>query len=437
MKIRILDRILVALAGLLMLAGGAALTAQLFFGKNVAGRVASWLADESLRVYIIIAGILLFLLGVYCVLLLFRRKGRNGKFIMQRTENGELAISLKALETMVQKCLDQHKEVSAQAVSLENQKGSLMIRIRGTVAGGVSIPLTVETMQQQIKQYVTACSGVEVRDIRVEIESSGPDAKDAPFAIEAPAAIGLLKGASEPAPAQEEKEEKKPAEKAETAAAPEMKAAAENTTQTAENKQTESELAAAAAAAALLMDKVPEEEDDRPMHQRLFSTVEEPCVMPMPPVNLEETNREEKQEEERPEPETASEANKDEGSGTEEIKAEDLKTEEPKTEEPKAEASGTGEPTDENRKTEEPAAGEAGAEGPKTGETGTDGKKKEEPGSGKARNNWFRNKKNKTRDNRNEGITNEGSNPDKTAAADETSAKEAAKTGEEAGGAED
>lgn len=296
MKIRILDRILVALAGLLMIAGVAALAAQLFFGKNVAGRVTTWLNNDSLRVYIIIAGILICLLGVYCVLLLFRHRGRDGKFVMQRTENGELAISLKALETMVQKCLEQHKEVNAQAVSLDNQKGSLLIRIRGTVAGGISIPLTVETLQQQIKQYVTACSGVEVKDIRVEIESSGPDAKDAPFKIEAPAARGLLKGTGEePLPTTEAV---KPEEKVKTAAPDEKKETTEAETPAAEKPQAEDELSAAAAAAALLMNQAPEEDDDRPMHQRLFSTVEEPCVMPMPPTDLDEASKEEKEQEE-------------------------------------------------------------------------------------------------------------------------------------------
>ena len=38
--------------------------------------------------------------------------------------------------------------------------------------------------------------------------------------------------------------------------------------------------------------EAPAEDDDRPMHQRLFSTVEEPCVMPMPPVNLDTESRE-------------------------------------------------------------------------------------------------------------------------------------------------
>ena len=192
MKIRILDRILVAVAGLLVLAGCAALAAQLFFGKNVAAWAGRLLADPSVRIWLIVALALLLILGVYCVLILFRHRSRHDKFVMQKTENGELSISLKAMESMVQKCLDPHKELSVQSVRLENQKGGLLIRIRGTVAGGVSIPLTVDALQQQIKQYVTACSGVEVKDIRVQIESSGPEAKESLYAIEAPTARPCL-----------------------------------------------------------------------------------------------------------------------------------------------------------------------------------------------------------------------------------------------------
>ena len=313
MKIRVLDRILVALAGLLMVVGGVALAAELFFGKNVSGKVSQWLADGNNRVFIIIAGILIIVIGVYCVLLLFRHRGKSGKFIMQKTESGELAISLDALGSMVQKCLDQHQELSAQAVELENEKGSLVVTIRGTVAGGISIPLTIDTLQQQVKQYVTACSGVEVKDIRVEVVSSGPDAKDAPFAIEAPAAIGLLKGTDEtlselPGTESGENADNTATEQAEKAI-PEASAA--------ESVQAEDELSAAAAAAALVMDHAPAEEDDRPMHQRLFSTVEEPCVMPMPPKDLEET---------KPSEESKSEGTKPDVAKTEEeVKTEDTK----------------------------------------------------------------------------------------------------------------
>ena len=294
MKIRILDRILVAIAGLLVLAGCAALTAQLFFNKNVVAWAGRLLADESLRIWLIVALALLVVLGVYCVLILFRHRSRHDKFVMQKTENGELSISLKAMESMVQKCLDPHKELNVQSVRLENQKGGLLIRIRGTVAGGVSIPLTVDALQQQIKQYVTACSGVEVKDIRVQIESSGPEATESLYAIEAPTARALpSSGVKEEKPAEtvEEKDEEITPEELESIAAeipkPEpAEAEGDGEAESAEPAVVVPE--AAVAAAEQLKKEAPEEDDDRPMHQRLFSSYEEPCVMPMPPEEIKE-----------------------------------------------------------------------------------------------------------------------------------------------------
>ena len=286
MKIRILDRILVAIAGLLVLAGCAALTAQLFFGKDVVGKVGWFLNEPKYRIWFIIALVVLIVLGVYCILILFRHRSRHDKFVMQKTENGELSISLKAMESMVQKCLDPHKELNVQSVRLENQKGGLLIRIRGTVAGGVSIPLTVDALQQQIKQYVTACSGVEVKDIRVQIESSGPEAKESLYAIEAPTARALPSSIAreEKAPeAEEEKTEEITPEELEAIAAEIPKPEPAEAEEGEEEEPAVVVSAAAAAAAEQLKKEAPEEEDDRPIHQRLFSSQEEPCVMPMPP----------------------------------------------------------------------------------------------------------------------------------------------------------
>ena len=241
---------------------------------------------------------------------------------MQKTENGELSISLKAMESMVQKCLDPHKELEVQSVRLENQKGGLLIRIRGTVAGGVSIPLTVDALQQQIKQYVTACSGVEVKDIKVRIESSGPEARDSLYAIEAPTAKALPGSAN----AREEKKEEPAAEpeipevKPVELDLPEKPVAAEPEKEEAEedNAPAIEVSAAAAAAAELLKNEAPVEEDDRPMHQRLFSSPEEPCVMPMPPEadKSAETEETEAPAEEKPEA-AETEEKKDTAEGSE------------------------------------------------------------------------------------------------------------------------
>lgn len=292
MRIRILDRILVAVAGLLMLAICAGLVAQVFFHVDIVGKVARVLTSDGTWAKIAIAAacVLLLLLGGYCVLILFRHRGRRDKFITQKTESGDLAISLKAMETMVLRCLEPRKEIETQSIRLENQRDGLDILIRGTVASGISIPLTVDTLQKQIRQYVTACSGVEVKNIRVQIESSGEEAKNAPFAIDAPAATPLLQGA-EKAEKQAEAAEPEKAEKQAESADAEASEKAEEVRE-AEDPAPQPMISAAESAIAAAenlrkeYEQEIEEEDDRPIHQRLFSTPAEPCIMPLPPEDL-------------------------------------------------------------------------------------------------------------------------------------------------------
>ena len=281
MRIRVLDRVLVAIAGLLLIVICVGVIGQVFFGKDVAGTVVKWITPESTAAKILvgICAAILLGLGVYCLLILFRHRSKKDKFILQKLESGDLAISLNTLESMVQKCLDQHDEIETENILLENQRDGLLIRIRGTVAGGISIPLTVDTLQKQVKQYVTACSGVEVKGIRIQIEASGEDAVNAAFAIEPPVNNLLAKGTETtetteiPEVISEDPAEIIPEDVPETPSEGE-KAASE-----------EVAAAAAMAAAETLMNDL-DTEDNRPIHQRLFSTQEEPCIMPLPPENI-------------------------------------------------------------------------------------------------------------------------------------------------------
>ena len=286
MKIRVLDRILVAIAGIVLLVFCAGLIAQVFFQADVA-RFISEQVNVNSRMFRIIAAVtavILLLIGLYCILMLFRHRSKRDKFILQKMESGDLAISLKALETMVSKCMEQHSEIVTEGIRLENQRDGLIIRIRGKVAGGISIPLTIDTLQKQIKQYVTACSGVEVKGIRVQIESSGEEAQDAPFAIDPPASIPLLRGS--------EKKDELPAEET-IAAETEKETPPESDPAVPEESAPVSMKSAAEAAMEAAESRMKEYEentvDDRPIHQRLFSTPEEPCIMPLPPEDLNET----------------------------------------------------------------------------------------------------------------------------------------------------
>ena len=349
MKIRILDRILVAVAGIILLAAGAGLVAQVFFGVDVAGTVTGVLSVDTTprKILLGLLAAVLLVLGGYCLLVLFRRPSEKDKYILQKMESGDLAISLETMDTMIHKCVDQHQEIKTESISLENDRDGLLIIIRGTVAGGVSIPLTVDSLQKQIKQYVTACSGVEIKGIRVLIESTGEEATDAPFQVEPPAR--LPKGT----------EEAKTAENPETAAA-ETAVPAENpegNPATETPAISDSAAAAAMAAAESMKSTFDLEDDDRPIHQQLFSTQEEPCIMPLPPENLVNSEEETSAPAEIPETRKASESKKSKKSRKEAASAatDEIKAEESATDVSKADESNTGESAADETKGEENA----------------------------------------------------------------------------------
>ena len=91
MRIRILDRILVALAGLILVAVCAGLVAQAFFSVDVIGYIKELLtAETSTRKIIlgVVAGALL-IIGLYCLLML---SGTGGGRISLSCRNLKAAI---------------------------------------------------------------------------------------------------------------------------------------------------------------------------------------------------------------------------------------------------------------------------------------------------------------------------------------------------------
>lgn len=264
MKLKVSDRILIALAGLLLLACCAGIAAQVIFGVDMVAKAEKVFNSNSLTVTIALCALIAVFLvfGLYCILVLFyHRKG--DRYVTQKNENGELAISISALEEMVRACVNQVPELKVERTELTSQKDGLLIRLEGQVASGVSIPLTVEALQKQIRQYVVACSGADIKSIRVEIDSTGETVPNAPFAIEPPAPTPLLHEADPTVEVQENSD---------TAAVTETETDSVSAEPDREEKNTP-----------IIAD---DEDDDRPLHQRLFSHQPEPCIVPEPPADI-------------------------------------------------------------------------------------------------------------------------------------------------------
>lgn len=173
-KIRFWDRILWALSGLLIALAGLAMLV-LGIGLLPVRVDASWLSGPMLwwqRALVLLVAAGLVALGMHGISMLFRR-GREKGFIIQHSEYGDMSISMSALESMVKKCVASHQELTVGAIRIHHAHEGVIVEIKVTLLSGMNIPLTVNALQKQIKQYITSCSGVDVHKVRVMVDTDG------------------------------------------------------------------------------------------------------------------------------------------------------------------------------------------------------------------------------------------------------------------------
>ena len=273
MKIRFWDRLILFFGALLTILAGAALVVA---GLQIKGVLAEGF-PLWVRVVCLAVGALIIVFGGYVILFPRRYAVRRQEFVVQKTENGELRIAVKAIESLVQKCIDLHEEIRVLTMNILNSREGVVVELNVSLANNISIPLAVASLQKQIKQYLIASSGIEVKEVKVSVESTQDDL---PVCV----------------PTEEEAEEENGA---------------------------------------------PAREKKLPLHQRLFGRADQPAIVPEPPKEEEpaeaEPAEEPKEDEiwKRPEEETA-EANPPVVEPAPEI-SQEAPAEEPAAEEPETE----------------------------------------------------------------------------------------------------
>lgn len=193
MKHPVFDRILMfisAAAGLCATALCALIVSGKISLETVGGRLTqmSALSFRARAVLIVAAVILAFYALLMLSMMLPARKKRSSNFAIQRNENGLVRISIKALETLVQKCLNQHAELKVVTSSLYSDEESVRVDVHITLQSDISMPLAISALQKQIKKYIEACSGVMVQEVRVFVDGTTPATEEtarSPYAIPA------------------------------------------------------------------------------------------------------------------------------------------------------------------------------------------------------------------------------------------------------------
>ncbi len=124
-------------------------------------------------------------LGVYTLLFPRKLRTRRKAFVTQKTESGELRISVRAIENLVQRCVDMHEEIRLVDMDIVSARHGVDVDMRISLASNVSIPLAVASLQKQIRQYLLASSGIEVSDVSVTVETTanGEARRDTPYAV--------------------------------------------------------------------------------------------------------------------------------------------------------------------------------------------------------------------------------------------------------------
>ncbi len=168
MKLRMGDRIVSAVLGLLVALLGVGVILYLVLIAPNGGLALT--APTGWRRWVVIGVCaLLALLGLRGIAVLFRHKDRG--FVLQRMEYGDMSISMKALENMIRRCVEGHEALKLNSIHISRVRDGVSVDLRITLMGGTNIPLTVNALQKQIKQYITSCSGIDVREVRVQVET--------------------------------------------------------------------------------------------------------------------------------------------------------------------------------------------------------------------------------------------------------------------------
>ena len=183
MTFKFFDRFFAAIAGFILLFLGACvlILGLGIFPFSLDHTVQSLLLGDFEPWQRIVAagiGLIACALGMHSISLLLRRRRDQG-FIMQHTEYGNMSISMHAMETMVKKCADTHEELKIAHTRIHRSREGVVVDMRISLANGVNIPLTINALQRQIKHYITSCSGVDVKEVRVMVEMGNHSSKSA------------------------------------------------------------------------------------------------------------------------------------------------------------------------------------------------------------------------------------------------------------------
>lgn len=171
--IRILDRLLLfiysiaigaaAILAIVAASGGFAPSALQRFVLQFTGE------DRAVQGAVIGISIVVLLISLRFFVVSVKRSGSSAPSIVQRTEHGDIRISVETVENLALKAAARTRGVKDLKSRVRVAESGLQILIRAFIDGEGSIPALSEEIQRTVSQQVEEATGIPVAEVSVYI----------------------------------------------------------------------------------------------------------------------------------------------------------------------------------------------------------------------------------------------------------------------------
>ncbi|MFB9325331.1 alkaline shock response membrane anchor protein AmaP [Paenibacillus aurantiacus] len=134
-----------------------------------------WLSDgvnelyrnEAIQAAVIIVSAIVFLISLRFFYVSLKRGAASAMSIDQRTEFGDIRISIETVENLVLKAAGRQRGVKDLRVRIRLTDAGVDVTIRAIVDGESSIPTLTEEIQRSVKTHIEEITGIPVADVSV------------------------------------------------------------------------------------------------------------------------------------------------------------------------------------------------------------------------------------------------------------------------------
>ncbi|NIK77466.1 putative alkaline shock family protein YloU [Paenibacillus castaneae] len=124
---------------------------------------------DSIQITFAVVGVILFIISLRFFIVSLQRGSASAPSIDQRTDFGDIRISLETIENLALKAASRQRGVKDLRVRIRATDAGLEIVIRAVVDGESSIPVLTEEIQRAVKEHVEDIAGIPVTNVAVYV----------------------------------------------------------------------------------------------------------------------------------------------------------------------------------------------------------------------------------------------------------------------------